>query len=132
MINFELPTSFSRTDRRRHRQKVLRCLDVFALMLDHFRFDEDKRMIGLEIEIDLVDAKGEPAMCNRELLTRLGDPTFKAELGAYNLELNVPPSLIGGNGLTEYERTTGAQPFEVRELQFQAANSPRTRYPGLE
>ena len=47
MIAFELPTSFSRTDRRRYRQKVLRSLDVFAQMLDSFQFDEDKRMIGL-------------------------------------------------------------------------------------
>jgi gamma-glutamyl:cysteine ligase YbdK (ATP-grasp superfamily) len=104
MIKFDLPTSFSRTDRRRYRQKVLRSLDAFALMLDHFRFDEDKRMIGLEIEIDMVDAKGDPAMCNAEFLTQLDDPGFKAELGAFNLELNVRPRLIGGTGLGEYER----------------------------
>jgi hypothetical protein len=103
MINFELPTTFSRTDRRRYRQKVLRCLDVFATMLDHFQFDEDKRMIGLEIEIDMVDVKGAPAMRNAEFLAGLRDPTVKAELGAYNLEVNVPPRLIGGHGLTEYE-----------------------------
>src|SRR5262245_41992388 len=103
MITFELPTTFSRADRRRHRQKVLRSLDIFAQMLDHFRFDEDKRMIGLEIEIDMVDTKGEPAMCNAEFLSRLGDPSFKAELGAYNLEVNVTPRLLGAAGLTEYE-----------------------------
>jgi gamma-glutamyl:cysteine ligase YbdK (ATP-grasp superfamily) len=104
MINFDLPTSYTRTDRRRYRQKVLRSLDVFAGMLNHFRFDEDKRMIGLEIEIDMVDVKGEPAMRNAEFLATLRDPTVKAELGAFNLEINVPPRLIGGHGLTEYEQ----------------------------
>jgi gamma-glutamyl:cysteine ligase YbdK (ATP-grasp superfamily) len=104
MMNFELPTTFSRADRRRYRQKVLRSLDVFAQMLDHFRFDEDKRMLGLEVEIDLVDAKGEPAMCNAEFLVRLADPTVKAELGAFNLEVNLAPRLIGGDGLSEHEQ----------------------------
>ena len=61
-------------------------------------------MIGLEIEIDMIDAKGEPAMANAEFLARLGDPTFKAELGAFNLEVNVAPRLLGGHGLTEYEQ----------------------------
>ena len=73
MINFELPTTFSRADRRRYRQKVLRCLDVFASMLDHFVFDEDKRMIGLEIEIDMVDLKGMPAMRNSEFLAAMSN-----------------------------------------------------------
>jgi gamma-glutamyl:cysteine ligase YbdK (ATP-grasp superfamily) len=104
MINFDLPTAFSRIDRRRYRRKVLRSLDVFAAMLDHFRFDEDKRMIGLETEIDLVDAKCEPAMCNAEFLDRLRDPSFKAELGAFNLEVNSSPRLLSGSGLDEYER----------------------------
>src|SRR5262249_6475995 len=60
-------------------------------------------MIGLEIEIDMVDAKGEPAMCNATFLDRLDDRTVKAELGAFNLEVNVAPRLVGGTGLSEYE-----------------------------
>src|SRR4051794_17797541 len=108
MINADLPTAYSRTDRRRYRQKVRRCLDVFAQMLAHFQFDEDKRMLGLELELDLIDTKGEPAMRNAEFLAGLCDPHFKAELGAYNLELNVAPRLIGGAGLAEYEQEVRA------------------------
>jgi gamma-glutamyl:cysteine ligase YbdK (ATP-grasp superfamily) len=103
MINTELPLTFSPTDHRRYRQKVRRCLDVFAQMLDHFQFDEDKRMIGLEIEMHLVGSTGEPAMRNADLLDALDDPHFQPELGAHNLELNVPPRLIGGSGLGGYE-----------------------------
>ncbi|HLT11599.1 MAG TPA: glutamate--cysteine ligase, partial [Micromonosporaceae bacterium] len=59
-------TNFDRNDYRRYRRKVRQCLDVFAQMLDHFRFDEDKPMTGLEIEINLVDRDGRPAMRNAE------------------------------------------------------------------
>jgi gamma-glutamyl:cysteine ligase YbdK (ATP-grasp superfamily) len=97
-------TSFTREDYRRYRRRVRRCLDVFALMLDHFRFDEDRPMTGLEIEVNLVDTDGSPAMCNAEVLASLGDPDFQQELGLFNVEFNVPPRMIGGQGLAEYER----------------------------
>jgi len=35
---------FSRADRTRHREKVRRCLDVFARMLREARFDTDDPM----------------------------------------------------------------------------------------
>ena len=38
---------YSREDRVRYRQKVRRCLDVFALMLDDFGFDTDRPTTGL-------------------------------------------------------------------------------------
>jgi hypothetical protein len=97
-------TSFSREDYRRYRRKVRQCLDVFAQMLDHFEFDEDKPMTGLEIEINLVDHQGSPAMRNAEVLEKLGDENFQAELGLFNLEINVPPQLISGTGLDQYEQ----------------------------
>ena len=49
--------AFTREDRIRYRQKVRRCLDVFALMLDDFGFDADRPMTGLEIELNLIDAR---------------------------------------------------------------------------
>ena len=42
--------NFSREDRARYRQKVHRCLDVLALMLDEVPFDVENRLTGLEIE----------------------------------------------------------------------------------
>jgi hypothetical protein len=96
--------AFTREDRTRYRQKVRRCLDVFALMLDAFGFDVEKPMTGLEIELHLVDGTAEPAMRNAEVLTHLADPAFQAELGQFNLELNVRPRLIAGDGFASYER----------------------------
>jgi gamma-glutamyl:cysteine ligase YbdK (ATP-grasp superfamily) len=95
---------FSREDRARYRQKVRRCLDVFALMLDDFGFDADRPTTGLEIELNLVDADAEPAMRNAEVLANLADPTFQTELGQFNLELNARPRLIEGAGFADYEQ----------------------------
>jgi len=97
-------TSFTREDYRQYRRKVRRCLDIFAQMLDHFQFDEERPMTGLEIEINLINAQGDPAMCNADVLPVLGDPDYQAELGLFNLEFNVPPRLISGDGLAQYER----------------------------
>src|ERR1700712_3317619 len=91
-------------DRARYRQKVRRCLDVLALMLDDCAFDADSRTTGLEIELNLMDAEAEPAMRNAEILANLADPTFQSELGQFNLELNARPRRIGGDGFADYER----------------------------
>ena len=46
---------FTREDRQKYRQKVKRCLDVFARMLAESRFDTERRSMGLEIELNLTD-----------------------------------------------------------------------------
>ena len=59
---------FSRADRTRHREKVRRNLDVFARMLREARFDTDDPMTGLEMELNLIDDAGDPALKNAEVL----------------------------------------------------------------
>ncbi|MGW0434636.1 glutamate--cysteine ligase [Micromonospora sp. NPDC003197] len=97
-------SAFSREDRIRYRQKVRRCLDVFALMLDDFGFDADRPTTGLEIELNLVDSAAEPVMRNEEILADIADPLFQSELGRFNLELNARPRLIEGTGFADYEQ----------------------------
>src|SRR3989442_12395412 len=96
-------SAFTREDRTRYRQKVRRCLDVFALMLNEFRFDADRPMTGLELELNLIDAEGEPAMRNAQVLADLADPSFQTELGQFNLEINLMPRLIAEHGFEDYE-----------------------------
>jgi gamma-glutamyl:cysteine ligase YbdK (ATP-grasp superfamily) len=97
-------SAFTREDRARYRQKVRRCLDVFALMLKELRFDYHHPTTGLEVELNLIDPDGQPAMRNAEVLANLADPAFQTELAQFNLELNVPPRLIGGDGFAGYEQ----------------------------
>ena len=93
--------TFTRQDRARYREKVRSCLDVFALMLNDFAFDSDKPLTGLEVEISLVDDDANPAMCNADVLARVDDPMLQAELGRFNLEMNVPPRLLAGDGFDD-------------------------------
>jgi hypothetical protein len=95
---------FTREDRTRYREKVRRCLDVFARMLRESRFDADAPMTGLEIELNLVDELGDPALKNTEALEAIADPNFQTELGQFNLEINVAPQQLKDRGFTEFER----------------------------
>jgi len=94
---------FSRADRTAHREKVRRCLDVFALMLRQAHFDADDPMTGLEIEFNLVDDEGRPSLKNAEALAEIASPDFQTELGQFNLEINVAPRRLGSGGITAFE-----------------------------
>jgi gamma-glutamyl:cysteine ligase YbdK (ATP-grasp superfamily) len=94
---------FSRADRTRYREKVHRCLDVFERMLSEEQFHTDDPMIGLEVELNLVDEAGDPALKNAEVLTAIADPSFQTELGQFNIEINVPPARPRDGGLDTFE-----------------------------
>ncbi len=94
---------FSRADRTRHREKVRRCLDVFARMLRESRFDVENPMTGMEIEFNLVDDEGRPALKNAQALERIADPAFQTELAQFNLEINVPPQRLDIRGVAGFE-----------------------------
>ncbi|MGH2800234.1 MAG: glutamate-cysteine ligase family protein, partial [Thermoleophilaceae bacterium] len=94
---------FSREDRQRYRQKVRTCLDVFARMLRESRFDPERRSVGLEIELNLTDEQGDPAMANARALEAIADADFQTELSQFNVEINVPPRLLSGAVLSELE-----------------------------
>jgi gamma-glutamyl:cysteine ligase YbdK (ATP-grasp superfamily) len=94
---------FTRADRTRYREKVRRCLDVFARMLREARFDTDDPMTGLEVELNLVDDNGDPALKSIEALAAIADPAFQTELGLFNIEINVPPVRLREGGLEKFE-----------------------------
>jgi gamma-glutamyl:cysteine ligase YbdK (ATP-grasp superfamily) len=96
-------TVFSREDRQRYREKVRTGLDVFARMLRESRFDAELRSMGLEIELNLTDEAGDPAMLNAEVLERIADSSFTTELAQFNVEINVPPRLLRDGVFSELE-----------------------------
>jgi gamma-glutamyl:cysteine ligase YbdK (ATP-grasp superfamily) len=111
---------FSRADRTRHREKVRRCLDVFARMLSEAAFDTDDPMTGLEIEFNLVDEDGRPALKNAEALELIANPDFQTELGQFNIEINVPPMLLRDDGLAAYEKHLRASLNDAEERSSKA------------
>ncbi|GAA4805520.1 glutamate-cysteine ligase family protein [Nocardioides caeni] len=96
---------FTPADRTRYREKVRRCLDVFERMLRESAFDTDDPWTGIEVELNLVDGAGDPALRNDEVLSAIADPDFQTELGQFNIELNLPPGPLSGGGLTACETT---------------------------
>jgi hypothetical protein len=94
---------FTPADRTRHREKVRRCLDVFARMLREAAFDTDDPMTGLEVELNLVDLAGDPALKNAEALEAIADPDFQTELGQFNIEINGAPAKLREGGLETFE-----------------------------
>jgi gamma-glutamyl:cysteine ligase YbdK (ATP-grasp superfamily) len=110
----------SQQDRRAYREKVRQCLDVFARMLRESRFDTEPRQVGLEIELNLVDPDGRPAMTNTTALAAIADPSFATELGRFNLEINVPPRQLTGDALSALERDVSSK------LALAAARTLRT------
>lgn len=94
---------FSREDRTRYRAKVRRCLDALARMLSEYDFSLDRPMSGIEIEFNLADADGRPALRNAEALDAIDDEDFQTELAQYNIEINVPPRHLDAGGLGAFE-----------------------------
>jgi glutamate-cysteine ligase len=101
-------TAFTREDRQRYRQKVKRSLDVFARMLRESRFDPELRSFGLEIELNLTNEQGAPALLNAAVLESIADADFQTELAQFNVEINVPPRLLAGSVLADLERDVRA------------------------
>jgi Glutamate-cysteine ligase family 2(GCS2) len=95
--------SYTREDRHRYREKVRLDLDVFGRMLSQSVFDYERPLIGMEIELNLVDESYQPRMTNAEVLERIADPAFQTEIGQYNIELNVDPRSLPGDAAIELE-----------------------------
>jgi hypothetical protein len=95
--------SYSREQRRRYREKVQLCLDVFERMLASAHFEAEQPQTGLEIELNLVDDGYQPFFRNVQVLEEITDPAFQTELGAFNIEFNAPPRPLGGRALIELE-----------------------------
>jgi hypothetical protein len=94
---------FSRADRQRYREKVRTCLDVFARMLADEQFEAGRGSFGLEIELNLTDDAGVPAMANAVVLEAIADPDFQTELGQFNVEINIAPRRFTASVFNELE-----------------------------
>jgi gamma-glutamyl:cysteine ligase YbdK (ATP-grasp superfamily) len=55
------------------------------------------------IEFNLVDAQQEPSMRNEEVLDAIASEVFQAELGQFNIEINVRPSTLAGSAAEQLE-----------------------------
>jgi gamma-glutamyl:cysteine ligase YbdK (ATP-grasp superfamily) len=107
-------------DRRAYREKVRQCLEIFGRMLREFTFDAEPCQVGLEMEVNLVDALGMPTMMSTTVLAAIADPSWASELGRFNLEINVPPRRLSADALSTLED------WIARKLQHGADRASQT------
>ncbi|WP_405961624.1 glutamate--cysteine ligase [Streptomyces sp. NBC_00024] len=100
---------FGLSDRQQYRDKLRQCLAGLARLLEEKRFDRPKNLMGVEIELNLVDGDGLPRMMNAQVLERIASRDFQTELAMFNLEVNIAPHRLGGrvfDQLSEELRTS--------------------------
>ncbi|MBM7367867.1 glutamate-cysteine ligase family protein [Gordonia hydrophobica] len=93
---------FSGDDRVRFRSQVSRGTEAIARMLAEGLFTDHGRppepLLGMEVELNLIDDDADPAMANATVLDAIADPDFQTELGQFNIEINVSPRpFVGGD-----------------------------------
>ncbi|EGG43102.1 MULTISPECIES: hypothetical protein [Streptomyces] len=86
---------FDLSDRHRYRDKLRDCLTGLGRLLEEKRFDRPRNLMGLEIELNLVDGDGQPRMMNAQVLERIASKDFQTELAMFNLEVNIAPHRLG-------------------------------------
>ena len=90
-------------ERTLYRRKLQENLETFDTYLQKASF-ESKGTIGLELEFNLVDAAGDPSLTNVEVMEALDDDSVQSEIGAYNVEINMPVSRVRDAGLKRLEQ----------------------------
>ncbi len=70
-------------------------------LIEADKLSQHEPMAGLELEAWLVDAKGRACPRNDEFLARLGHADVVTEIGRFNIEMNVPPRPLRGDGLAQ-------------------------------
>src|SRR5437763_1757026 len=78
-------------------------LEALERMLASNAFETAPVRIGAEQELFLVDAEGAPERDAPALLQRLAAEPFTTEVGAFNLEANLKPRELRGDGLSAME-----------------------------
>ncbi|MFM9377631.1 glutamate--cysteine ligase [Gordonia sp. VNK21] len=96
---------FTGADRVRFRERLARGTEAIARMLADGLFTDQGRppepLLGMEVELNLIDGAANPAMANAAVLEAIADPDYQTELGQFNIEINVSPRpFVGGDTVT--------------------------------
>ena len=96
-------------------QRLLADLRALERMIERGDLALDRRRIGAEQELFLVDDAWRPACLSERLVDEIGDERFTTELARFNLEFNLDPLEFGGRCLSRLEEQIGAMLEVCRE-----------------
>jgi hypothetical protein len=88
--------SFDRADFERFAAKLQSNLRALEELLSRPGFGEGPASIGAELELNLVDDHGSPALVNTDVLASVPDDRLTLEINRFNLEINARPSPLAG------------------------------------
>ena len=100
--------------------RLLQDVEVLDRMLAEGHFKADVRRIGVEQELFLIDGDGHAASCAPAVLARSTDPSLVAEIGRFNLEINLAPLPFAGDSLSRVETRLGERLGYARRLAREA------------
>lgn len=96
-MGIEIPHDrFDEEEFARFGEKLKLDLKALALLLERPGFGVGPPSIGSELELNLVDADGRPALINQEVLDLVADERLTLEVNRFNLEINARPTLLAG------------------------------------
>jgi hypothetical protein len=120
-MGLEIPReNFEELEFARFAEKLKLDLSALQLLSRRPGFGDGPMSIGAELELNLVDAEGCPALCNHEVLERVTDERLTLEVNRFNLEINARPSPLAGRPFSamhaELEHALGAARRGARSL----------------
>lgn len=94
---------FTRDDFRAFSLRLQEETEELRTRLAEGRVETGPPRVGAEVEAWLVDAAGEPAPINTQLIERLHDGRVVPELSRFNLEFNTRPQALAGKPFSAFE-----------------------------
>lgn len=89
--------TFSQADHVRFAEQLRGDLAALELLLARPGFGAGEPSLGIELELNIIDAAARPLGLNREILTAADDARVKLELDRFNLEINGSPRPLRGS-----------------------------------
>lgn len=91
-------------------------LAALGVVLARPGFGAGESTIGIELELNLIDAAGQPLLRNQEVLAATHDPRVKLEIARFNLEVNGSPLPLRGRPFTTVSHEIGELLSKLRPL----------------
>jgi gamma-glutamyl:cysteine ligase YbdK (ATP-grasp superfamily) len=98
---------FEQADIERFGARLAHELALLGKLFSEGGFSRRRAVGGLELEAWLVGRDGGPLAINEAFLEHLADPAIVPELAKFNIELNVDPQSLAGNGIRRLEGDLG-------------------------
>ena len=104
MGDFAVKSLQGDSNRQEYLVQLITDIEALEKMLQEGRFEKDKRRIGAEQELCIVNESFNPSRNGLEILAKAQDEHFTSEIARFNLEINLDPFEFRSDCLRQLER----------------------------